>query len=292
MKNQIVAFLKTLMIGLIAAVMSIIPFLFSAPFVRVNRLGSASKLFWFTHLVICSVLWFTGLEPVAISFGSVTILVGLFSEVQSRYNNVFVSGPVAIAASFGTIVYTTQQWLNHQGIQLTDRIKEQVQLIVNQATAMNSLAKFDVETLTLQTPSALISIMIIALSLSLILEDSFASLFRIANHKAKSFDLVEFKLPDFLIWIAMSAFLFSFLDLNNKVITALSMNLLNILIVLYFFQGLAVVESFFTALRFGIFIRILTYVVFLFQLFFLVAAIGVVDYWVEFRSRFLKGKTV
>jgi hypothetical protein len=290
MKNQIVPLLKTILIGVFSAILSIIPFLFSAPFVRINRLAGGARAFWFTHSIISLILWFGGLEPVAISFGSVTILMGLFSEVQSRYKNVFVSGPVAIAASFGAIVYTTQQWLNHQGISLADRVREQVQAIVSQATAMNSLAKFDVETLTLQAPSALISVLIIAISLSLILEDSFLRLFKVEIQQAKTFNLMEFKLPDFLIWIAMTAFLFSFLEINNKVITVLSMNLLNIFIVLYFFQGLAVVESFFTALRFGIFIRILTYVVFLFQLFFLVAAIGVVDYWVEFRSRYLKRK--
>jgi uncharacterized protein YybS (DUF2232 family) len=290
--SQLRNIMKTAIIGILGAVMSAIPFLFSAPFVRVSRLGTDRKTFWLVHSFIVIVLWLFGLEPLAISFMSVVILIGLFFEVQSQFKNVFVSGFASVFASFVTIVYTTQQWLGRQGISLSDRIREQVQAVVSQAIAMNSLVKLDVDTLILQTPSALVSLMIIAISLSLILEESFVRLFKVQNLPEKSFSLIEFKLPDFFIWIAMSSFLFSFLNLNNKVLTAISMNILNTVIVLYFFQGLAVVESFFTALRFGIFIRILTYVVFLVQLFFLVAAIGVIDFWVEFRSRFLKRKTV
>jgi uncharacterized protein YybS (DUF2232 family) len=284
--------IKTTFIGILAAFFSAIPFLFSAPLVRVNRLGTNSRTFWLVHVIIATILWLVGLEPLSISFISVVILVGLFSEVQSQLKNVFISGFAGILASFGMIVYATQQWLGHQGISLADRIREQVQAVVTQATAMNSLLKLDVDILILQTPSALVSLMIIAISLSLILEDSFMRLFRIENKTAKTFNLMEFKLPDFFIWIAMFSLLFSFIDLNNKVLSAISMNILNTVIVLYFFQGLAVVESFFTALRFGLFIRLITYVVFLIQLFFLVAAIGVIDFWVEFRSRFLKRKTV
>jgi hypothetical protein len=283
---------KTTVIGILTAIMSAIPFLFSAAFVRINRQGTDRKSFWLIHLIIAIILWLVALEPLAISFISVVILIGLFYEVQNQFKNVFVAGFVSILASFVTIVFATQQWLTHQGISLADRIREQVQAVVTQATAMNAMVKLDVDSLILQTPSALVSLMIIAISLSLILEDSFLRLFRIKNLSEKTFSLMEFKLPDFFIWIAMSSFLFSFLNLNNKVLTAISMNVLNTVIVLYFFQGLAVVESFFTALRFGLFIRLLTYVVFLIQLFFLVAAIGVIDFWVEFRSRFLKRKTV
>jgi uncharacterized protein YybS (DUF2232 family) len=277
--NQWRNIVKTTFIGILTAVMSTIPFLFSAPLVRANILGSKRSTFWFSQVVISVILWFIGLEPLAISFLSVVILIGLFTEVQNQFKNVFVSGLVSIMASFGAIVYATQQWLSHQGLSLADRIREQVQVVVAQATAMNSLVKLDVDILVLQTPSALVSLMIIAIALSLILEDSFIRLFKIKNLPVKTINLMEFKLPDFFIWIAMSTFLFSFLDLNNKVITAVAMNILNTLVVLYFFQGLAVVESFFTALRVGIFIRLLTYVVLLIQLFFLVSAIGVIDFW-------------
>ncbi len=127
-----------------------------------------------------------------------------------------------------------------------------------------------------------------SLALALILEQPFGRIFRLPLEKIEGLNLLGFKLPDSFIWIAMISFLFSFLDIGQKDLSLIATNIVNIMVVLYFFQGLAVVEAFFTALKLGFFIRFITYVVFLIQLFFLVAGIGLIDYWLEFRKRFIR----
>lgn len=278
-----------IMISALASVMSIIPLVIAAPLLRVARLSYGRIEFWTTQIILSIVLWSVGLEPIAISLISASLLVGLFTEINDQWKNMFLAGLASVIASSIITVTATQQWLNHLGINLKDRVLEQVQLVIQQSHTMNPMIQLDADTLMSQTPSYLVCLMAFSLGLSLILEKSFLRLFRIESYSL-DLNLMDFKLPDFMIWIAMFSFLFAFTKFGNKTITVLSLNLVNIMVVFYFFQGLAVIESFFTALKLGIFIRFLTYVVFMIQLLLLVAAIGFIDYWVEFRKKFINKK--
>lgn len=277
------------LISLLAGLLSLIPFVFSAPLLLIARLGYSRTKFWLTQIVVFSILWVCGLQPLAISFLSTAILVGVYTEINNQLKNMFIAGFVSIVISSAITVSATQQWLSHLGLSLKDRVLEQVQLVVQQSHSMNPSIQLDPETLMSQVPSYLVCLMIFSLGLSLILEKPLLRIFKVHTHFQMQ-NLMDFKLPDSMIWIAMFSFLFSFVKFGDKTIAVLSMNILNVMVVLYFFQGLAVIESFFTALKLGFFVRFLTYVVFMIQLFLLVSAIGVIDYWVEFRNRFINKK--
>lgn len=267
---------------------SALPFLLVAPMIRVAHKNFSRMAFWSSYTIGIGCLVAIGMIPVAISLLSVTLLIGLFSEIFKKYNNMFAAGFIAIAVSSIATVSATQQWLVSKGTSLSLRLQEQIQLVLKQAQQVNSTVKLDPEYLLGQAPSVLVALLIMSLALALILEKPISRLFKFSIEESESLNLLDFKLPDSYIWIAMISFLFSFIDVGNKALSMTATNIVNVMVVLYFFQGLAVIESFFTALRFGFFIRFMTYVVFLVQLFFLVAAIGLIDYWVEFRRRFLR----
>lgn len=281
-------FLKLALMVLLSTFGSALPFLLVAPIIRVAHRNYSSLAFWSSYLVGTLVLMATGLVPVAISLASVTILVGLFSEIFKRYNNMFTAGFPAIAVSAAVTVSATQQWLVSKGTTLALRLQEQVEIVLKQAQQMNSMVKLEPSYLLGQVPSVLVALLIMSLALALILESPISRLFGFATEGEDKLHLLDFKLPDSYIWIAMFSFLFSFVDIGNKTVSMAATNIVNVMVVLYFFQGLAVIEAFFMALRVGFFIRFLTYAVFLVQLFFLVAAIGVIDFWIEFRKRFLR----
>ena len=65
----------------------------------------------------------------------------------------------------------------------------------------------------------------------------------------------------------------------------LSANVFNIAVMLYFFQGLAVVVDFFAVKRVSVIWRTVAYLLIFLQLFLMVAFIGFVDLWLEFRNR-------
>ena len=280
--------LRLLLMVALSIIGSAFPFILVAPITRVAQRSFSRMAFWSCYLVGVLGMAVAGFVPVAISLLSVTLLVGLFSEIFKKYNNMFVAGFIAIAVSAVTTVSATQQWLVSKGSSLQARLLEQIGLVVKQAQQVNPAVKLDPEYLLGQAPSVLVSLLIMSLALALILENPIARLFKMPGDSEDKLHLLDFKLPDSYIWIAMISFLFSFIDIGNKAFSMTATNIVNIMVVLYFFQGLAVIEAFFSALRFGFFIRFLTYAVFLIQLFFLVAAIGVIDYWVEFRRRFLR----
>jgi hypothetical protein len=74
--------------------------------------------------------------------------------------------------------------------------------------------------------------------------------------------------------------------LGSDDLLILGSNVFNVALILYFFQGLAVTEVFLLAMRAGLFFRLFTYFILIGQLFFVVSAIGVIDFWVDFRRRF------
>ena len=97
--------------------------------------------------------------------------------------------------------------------------------------------------------------------------------------------LLEFRVPDFLIWIAMFSFLLSFISVKPAWISTVSTNVFSVTMGFYFFQGLAVLEAAFLAFKVGNVTRFLTYLLVVGQLLFLLSVVGVIDYWVDFRRR-------
>lgn len=267
---------------------SALPFIIAAPIVRVAYKNYSKVIFWTGFMSGIGGLAALGFVPTAISLMSVVLLLGFFSAIFEKYKRLFLAGFISIAISAGATLAATQQWLILNGTNLAVRLHEQIQLILKQAQQVNSSVKIDPDYLVWQAPSVLVALLVMSLALALILELPVTRLFKFPLKKVEALDLLGFKLPDSYIWIAMISFLFSFIDIGVKPVAMIATNIVNVMVILYFFQGLAVIESFFQALRFGFFIRFMTYVVFLIQLFFLVAAVGVIDFWVEFRKRFIR----
>lgn len=286
--NRIKDYLKLGLMVILSILGSVLPFILVAPVIRVAYMHYSRRAFWsFYALGILSLVLFKQI-PIAISLLSIVLMIGLFSEIYRRNQRIFASGFAALVVSSIATVVATQQWLVANGTTLAIRLQEQVQLILKQAQQMNSMVKLDPNYLVGQTPSVLVILLLVSLALALILEQPISRLFKFNEVKVEAMNLLGFRLPDSFIWIAMISFLFSFIDMGNKTLAMTATNIVNVMVILYFFQGMAVIEAFFTVLKLGFFVRFLTYVVFLIQLFFLVAAIGVIDFWVEFRKRFIR----
>jgi len=97
-------------------------------------------------------------------------------------------------------------------------------------------------------------------------------------------DFSTFRNPDLLVWILIAAG--SSLLLPVSPVTTPLLNLLLIVIMLYFFQGMAVISALFTKHSVSNLLRILLYIMLIIQpyLLALVAGIGLFDLWVDFRT--------
>jgi hypothetical protein len=83
----------------------------------------------------------------------------------------------------------------------------------------------------------------------------------------------------------MLSFLGCFVKVSNENLVLAAMNVFNVMLCLYFFQGLAVTEVLLRTFRAGTIVRFLIYFIVVFQLFFILSAVGFVDYWIDVRKR-------
>lgn len=94
----------------------------------------------------------------------------------------------------------------------------------------------------------------------------------------------EFKTPESLVWLLIAAGFAMMAD--NPIINTPALNLLVILTVFYFLQGLAVISTIIARQSFSGFLRIGLYLMLMLQPYMaaLVAALGIFDLWGDFRT--------
>lgn len=97
-------------------------------------------------------------------------------------------------------------------------------------------------------------------------------------------DFSSFKNPDLLVWVLIAAG-FSML-LPVPYIENPALNVLLVVVLLYFFQGLAVVATLFNRTSISTFVRVVLYAMLIIQpyLVTLIAGIGLFDLWIDFRT--------
>lgn len=97
-------------------------------------------------------------------------------------------------------------------------------------------------------------------------------------------DFSTFRNPELLVWVLIATG--SSLLLPVSLITTPALNILLIIIMLYFFQGMAVVSALIRKHSVSALLRMLLYVMLIIQpyLLALVAGIGLFDLWVDFRT--------
>ena len=94
----------------------------------------------------------------------------------------------------------------------------------------------------------------------------------------------SFRNPDLLVWVLIvDGFL---LLLPVSATTTPALNILLLIIMLYFFQGMAVITALITKHSIPVFVRVILYAILIIQpyLLALVASIGLFDLWVDFRT--------
>lgn len=276
-------------ITFLATVMTVVSVFLGAPLLRVMRNVFGSKKYWLAGLLVSGLLIFTKMEPFAILTLSVWSVVGFYSEVEERgYAGIWMAGLSVIVASaiFCSGMYL---WASSQGTSLEGLLNEGVQAVVAQINAGKSpanLTKVDPKLVLEQTPSAIVLLLMMSLAFALMLDRRAGHLVGLRFEKiATHLRLLEFRLPDVFIWVTMFSFLFSFLKIQPTILSVVGSNVFNVMMGLYFFQGLAVLEVSFLVFRVGSFTKFLVYFFIVGQLFLLLSAVGVIDYWVDFRSR-------
>lgn len=277
-------------LALWALVMTTITVVLGAPPLRILRLVMGRGLYWVSVVGIGLVLFGFGWKALALLFVLLAMLVGFYSELLENKWSPLSSGAVALSLTTMMGGVGFGMWVVRQGQGWHGHLVESIQKSFGQSPLLNGGLKVSVEDLLLQAPSGFVVLMMVALALLLVMEPRLKEWAGLEKGTSLQY-LKEFRLPDVFVWITIASLLGSFVQTEYKWIQVLSMNLLNICVLLYFFQGMAVVIYIFDWMKMSPFWRTLWLVLMVIQLFLMVSVIGIIDYWMDFRHRLKKKMT-
>lgn len=275
-----------LLMGL-AIALSATTVVFGAAPMRIVRRSHGRAAFWLGHMVVVGAFAATGLVSYAAVFAALAVLVGVYSEAEDHGSSAFHSAAVAILATIGASALAVGTWLFQTKANFLGEVKAQIVPLVEQMSAVNQGIQLNVDTVIQQLPSGILIVLMGSLAIALMWERRLLRWFQQPQQAGgwTTERLSAFRVPDLTVWLVMVAILGAFLQHGNRWLETVSINAINVFVVIYFFQGLAVVSEAFQAFKVSPFWQGIWYVIIVLQLFLLVSFLGFIDYWLDFRER-------
>jgi len=235
-----------------------------------------------------------GGHAVVIPFVAAVVASLVFCECESLNigytSSVFVAFLVLVG--FGAIV--TGFAIQNYGFHPAEFVRAQVAIGLSQFSLPAGVT-VDKEALVRQVPSALAIMTIMSIWLNSILVTRVEAILgwvpTFQKHVFMRREFREWKLPDSFVWLALASATGTFFDVQPPWAHWLAANIFNVVVMLYFFQGLAVIVDFFAVKRISPFWRAVAYLFIFSQLFLMVSFLGFVDLWAGFRDRPKSGKS-
>ncbi len=278
---------RSFFLALWAVFMTTLTIVLGAPPLRVLRLVMGRALFHVMVFGLCLVMFGLGLKSLSLLFLFIALLVSLYSEfLEFNLSPIWASmAAILFNSILGSFAFTL--WTMRKGAGWFDFLLGELKTNLDQFPFLKGGVGLPLKDLLFQMPSLVIILMIVATAIMMIIEPRLRE-WSGKNSQWDSSFLKQFRLTDGFIWIIIAALLGSFTKIEIKWLQVFAANVLNICIVLYFFQGMAVFTSLFDRMKMTPFWRSLFSLILIFQLFILVAIVGLVDYWLDFRIRFQK----
>lgn len=280
-------------LAIVSAMMSVLFSFMGAPFLRALFISTKSRVFWITAILLVGTLLVAGatnykIAEAAVYAGATWMTLGAYSELEKRGISWAKSGLISLSA--GLLLASAGYFFILKNLTTTDLLGEMVEPLraaINKVTSEPKERNFYVRVL----PGIFVSGLIASLAFSFAFEAKVAKMFKIQHERVVSgLRWLEFSLPGPAIWTALFALLICEFDTKESLLFSISLNILIALTVAFFFQGVVVVESMLRGYRFGMFGRIVTYVLIILQLAPFVVFVGFVDYWANFRRLVRKNK--
>lgn len=247
--------------------------------------------YWLFWALAITTLFYLGFYPLAVGLCSMCFVVGVFNEVRRNGYSYVSSGVISVAFT-STLIYFFAfffarikeiKWVPFFETYLNDNVLKYF------PPTGDGAIPFDIKQVIVQIPSIGVILLIVSLFLAVLFEKRILIWLQIPTLRREK--LREFSLPDTVIWIFILSLLLAFIKLETTWVNVVGMNLLNVVVLLYFFQGLAVIATYLHLTKATIFWRTLIYVFAITQLFLAVAVFGIIDYWMDFRRKLNKKMT-
>lgn len=287
MKNSKASPQKFLYLSSLSILVTMITLIFGTPFLRAIKRGYGSFAYWSLGLFVALIFWQLKAPLLLVFLGSLWIALGaqMFGEKRGFrwWNSAFLGLGLGSAVGFvSAYVLLVQYGLTTQESQAA-LLQE---FLANIQTGQMKM-KLEPQEMLKVVPGIFVVALELSLGMGLMFEKRVFRWFDLPRERFVSQgNLLEYRLPDLLIWISLILLLVTFVNFGYQSLAVLGMNSLYVLTVLYFFQGLAITEVFLRTIKAGFFGRFVVYFLMVGQLIPIVAFIGFADFWVDFRRRF------
>ena len=288
-------FLKYLILFALSAMLSVTTVILGAIPLLPARRATGRWIFCIVQIAIALGFVAAGIPFYGLIILAQSLVVGVYVEVEEHHGTVFTSGAVAILAAVGASVSAGAIWLQTTKLHLGEVLRQQLEPLVQQLTSANAGTHvLTTDALIQQLPSGAVIALVLSLALALISERRISFSFRLmdsaeslrsAQNVGQRAALLAFRNPDVAVWLVVLAIAGAFLKHGNADVELISINVLNALVVVYFFQGLAIVSQAFRVFKITGIWRSIWYVLIVLQLFLMVSLLGFADYWLDFRTR-------
>ncbi len=257
---------------------------------RALRSSSSFWVFWPMVLLVAAGFWFASpwmasAKMAALGFLAVALVVGLFTEVEQLGVSRGTAAGVSIAALVAAVGVGFGAWCREMRISPATWLSQWIESALAKVKEVNPSMAFETEQIVAQLPSALIILGLIAIAIAVVSEGTWLRVLGSVSGQKPSRSWTDFRLSDFAIYGLMTVLLASFTQHEVKWLAAVGLNGLNVFVVLYFFQGMAVVFKACDHFAVGPLWRVFLGFVLTFQLALIVAVVGVADFWLDFRNR-------
>lgn len=260
------------------------------PFLRLLRGVFGSWKYWLSGFVMTALLLSGGVGFVIIAFMllSLWMTTGLYQEFEERGKGHLWTAALAVVVGSAALILGPIFVSQILGVNLNEILTTSIGETAKQLSGGKSLSDLGVspESIIAVIPSTVVILQIASLAFALMLDRKAAVLTGVRFERvASAMRLLEFRLPDLFIWVTMLSFLGSFGLTKNSLPEIISVNVFVVMMGLWFFQGLAVMEVSFLVFRVGNFFKLLIYFLVVGQLLPLLSVLGIIDYWADFRQR-------
>ncbi len=248
--------------------------------------------YWLAMVAVSALFFAIGFGVYGLIALALGVLMGVFAEVEEHGGTAFVAGFTAILASAGVTALAGSLWTKATRTNLLAPIRDSANAFVTRMAELNQQGVMSADDVMKHLPSIFIAALMLALAFALLWSPLIARLFALSPEpETQKAPLTRYRVPDIGVWITIIALFGAFFRHGVVWAQVTSLNILNIVVVAYFFQGLAVITEAFKVYRVGPFWRAIWYTLIVLQLFLMVSVIGFVDFWVDFRERLARRPT-
>ncbi|MGZ3722070.1 MAG: DUF2232 domain-containing protein [Bdellovibrionales bacterium] len=288
--DQVQRVLRFIFFSVWAVFMTALTYILGAPSLKVLRRRLGRAKYWALCTLISMGLVGIHAKLLAVAFFSLVVLMGVFDEFEEMEFTFQVSAFFTLLINSLIAGGAFAIWVFATGPNWSQTVLTGIENTLKPLGDLNSRLQVNSFDLMVQLPSIAIIMWMIAIYVAVLLEARLSTGDLATETKVPSLrpQLATFRLPDALVWIFIASILGTFGGFSSHALEAIAVNAMNVCVVLFFFQGIAVVTRFFETLRLGPFWQFLFMVVIVVQLFLFVSLLGLLDYWLDFRSRMTK----